>query len=206
MFTPANMKKLTNVSIITLKKYNKTYSIPVYPNKLYEYHHNISPLSDCIPSTIIYKNVTTGIRCSKEDLSLFNLPVLDIIKYIILYGHEQKNILTREYELQMIENQIVDRVRKKIQKDGKFMRNEECRRVVKRVYNINMGSVKGQVLEIISVLEREGYEKVKMRVEVDGEEKFIDSGEYKKFKEECKEKKKEYIVKKNIQNNEESII
>jgi len=206
MFTPSNQKKLTNVSIVTLKKYNKIYSIPVYPNKLYEYYNNITPLNDILISDTIYKNVQTGIKCSKEDLALFNLPHSEIIKEIVLTGHEQKNVITRDYERDMVECQIVDIVRKKVMKNKKFYTFEDMKQIIRNIYKIRVGDIKPQVLDILNILCREGYEKVKMRIFVEGKDIYIDSGDFIKFREKCRNNNIEYIVKKNIECNEEEIV
>ncbi|KAK6089243.1 hypothetical protein P3W45_001762 [Vairimorpha bombi] len=220
MFTPSNQKKLTNVSIISLKKYNKIFSIPVYPNKLYEYHHKISPLSSVLACTTVYKNVQTGVKCSKEDLALFKKPLIEIIQEIVDTGHEQKNVLTREYEMDMVENQVVDILSRKVMINGKYVSTDVMKQEIKRVYKCRLGDIKPQVLDIINILVNLGYERVRMKIQVDEESVknfkgdkeykegflYISSGDFISFREYCKENDVRYIVKKNIENNEEEII
>ncbi|EPR78068.1 Shwachman-Bodian-Diamond syndrome like protein [Spraguea lophii 42_110] len=64
-------KKLINVSIVTLKKYNKRYELAVIPNKLLLYRENKIELSEVLHTWTIFKDVSEGTICSKEDLALF---------------------------------------------------------------------------------------------------------------------------------------
>jgi ribosome maturation protein SDO1 len=171
MFTPLNVKKLTNVSIVTLKKFGKRYELAIYPNKLYEYQKGITTnLNEILLSNTIYKNVSKGEICSKEDLKKFNTNNEDIIKYILDFGKEQKNEITREKETSMTEKEIIDLIKKKVMKNNKFMNYNELKDLINKVHNIKPGNSKKQSQEIIFKLEKEGIERVKYKVEIKGRE------------------------------------
>lgn len=61
MFLPENQKRLTNVSVVSLKKFGKRYELAVYPNKLYEYRNGMNtPLSEILHTDQIFVNVSKG--------------------------------------------------------------------------------------------------------------------------------------------------
>lgn len=61
MFLPENQKRLTNVSVVSLKKFGKRYELAVYPNKLYEYRNGMNtPLSEILHTDQIFASVSKG--------------------------------------------------------------------------------------------------------------------------------------------------
>lgn len=97
MFTPSNIKKLVNVSIINLKYQNIIYEIPIYPNTLQAYRKNLIPIENITHSDNIYKSVSKGLLQTK--ISIDKLPGITIrekIDFILRNGHEREENLTRE--------------------------------------------------------------------------------------------------------------
>jgi ribosome maturation protein SDO1 len=169
MFLPENQKKLTNVSIITLKKFGKKFEIAVYPNKLYEYRHNPAvPLDSILHSEAIYKNLSVGDLASESDLESFPSQKRDdIIRYIIDNGHEQKAINTNLHELDYIEKQILEIIQNKVKFNNSYISKDILAKFVKSVWNIKNIPAKKQIKGIIKKLEEIGFERVKVRVKAD---------------------------------------
>ncbi|KAF9763863.1 Ribosome maturation protein SDO1 [Nosema granulosis] len=205
MFTPLNVKKLTNVSVVTLKKFGKRYEVAIYPNKLYEYQKKITTnLEEIVQHQTIFRNVSKGEVCSKGDLELFNKPVPEIIREILERGHEQKNEATRNKEVEMAEKEIVDLVRKKVTKNGKFLSYEAMKNVIHSKFKISINTKK-QAQEIVSKLEKEGYERINYKIECEEEVDFqgliyrdgevlISSRDLPEFKKHCKERNIQFVV------------
>ncbi|EQB60187.1 sdo1p [Vairimorpha apis BRL 01] len=215
MFTPSNVKKFTNISVITLKISSKTFSIPVYPNKLYEYQNNISPLESILVTKTVYKDISKGIKCSLLELKeSFNTNNIDlIITEIIKKGHEQKNEATRNFELKKIENQIVDRIRSRVLLNKKFVAVSELKKIIRKFYTYKFTDIKPQANEIINILVSMGYERLPVKILlIEDCEKYkrgilyIDGTEFLNFRKYCEDNHIRYIVKKNITGFEEEII
>lgn len=61
MFLPENRKRLTNVCVVSLKKFGRRYEVAVYPNKLYEYRNGITPaITDIVHTDQIFSSVSKG--------------------------------------------------------------------------------------------------------------------------------------------------
>lgn len=219
MFTPVNIKKLTNVSVVTLKKYGKRYELAIYPNKLYEYQKGLTQdLNEIVQNQTIFKNVSKGEVCKKEDLDLFCKSQEEIIKEILDRGHEQKNEATRDRETLMAEREIIDLVRAKVTKGGKFLNPEEMKGWILKVHKISQGRIKKQVQEIVSKLEQAGFERVNFKIEVDfervrgvegvflkGDDVFVNSSKFPSFRRHCEENKIPYVVRREEEEEEEEI-
>lgn len=166
-------KQLTNVSIVTLKKFGKKYELAVFPNKLYEYRHNSSvPLDTILHSENIYRNISAGDVCSEADLKLFSsgggaMCRADILHYILQNGYEQKAQQTSAHELSNVEKQIVDLLQNKVKYNGSYVSKETLLEFVKKVWNIRNSDPKKQVSGIIRKLEELGFERVTFKVKVD---------------------------------------
>lgn len=218
MFLPENQKRLTNVSIVTLKKYGLKYELAVFPNKLYEYRHNPSVcLSSILHSEKIYRSVDSGEICSESDLSHFNMSHEEIIHEILLHGHEQKASATSQHELESIERQIVDLVQGKVLYNNTYVCRENLLAFIRKVWNIKNGDPKKQVSGIIKKLEEVGFKRVSFKVEVDpsvvefeGVEKMRDGVVVKsdllpEFLEYCDSRGMKYVVRKHETVEEEEI-
>ncbi|TBU03624.1 SBDS domain-containing protein [Hamiltosporidium magnivora] len=170
MFTPENLKKLTNVSVVSLKKYGKRYELALYPNKLYEFRKDESLCLDKILHTDkIYRNVSKG---NKADLELFNLSNIEIIKEILKYGIEQKDEKTRNYEINKKETEIVSIIQKKVlDLNGKYLSFGKIKDLMRKsqfIIDLDKES-KMQANDIIKRL-GDSVKKVRMEVELFCEE------------------------------------
>ncbi len=165
MITREGQKKLTNVAIITLKKFGKKFEMAVYPNKLYEYKNGQdTPLDEILHSFTIYKSVSTGDLASEQDLELFNLSKESIVKYILDNGYEQKAQATSNYELASIEKQIVSLIQGKVTYYGSYVSDENLLNYIKKVTTIKNLNPKKQVSKIIKELEKIGFERINYKV------------------------------------------
>lgn len=165
MITRETQKKLINVSIITLKKYSKKYELAVYPNKIYEYRHDNSvPLDSILHTNKIYKNLATGDTASEQDLACFNMSHINIVRYILDNGYEQKAQATSDYELAAIEKQIVNLIQGKVTYHSSYVSDEKLISYIKNVYTIKNTSAKKQVSKIIKELEKIGFERICFKV------------------------------------------
>ncbi|KAI5170274.1 ribosome maturation protein SDO1 [Pancytospora epiphaga] len=165
MLIRENTKRLTNVSIITLRKYNRKYELAVYPNKLIEYRNNPSiSLNSILHISQIYKSANTGDIASSADLALFEMPRDDIIKYILDHGYEQKASATSKYELSAIERQVLSMLQHKVTYQGTYLSIDVLSGFVKKVADIKNESAKKQLSKIIRELEKIGFERISYKV------------------------------------------
>ncbi|KAH9440438.1 hypothetical protein MJO29_016262 [Puccinia striiformis f. sp. tritici] len=69
VFQPSNQIKLTNVSIVRLKKAGKRFEIACYKNKVMEWRSGVeTDLSEVVQSDTIFSNVSKGQLASHSDL------------------------------------------------------------------------------------------------------------------------------------------
>lgn len=70
IFTPINQVKLTNVSVVRLKKAGRRFELACYKNKLMDYRSGMTTnLDDVLQSPHIFSNVPKGLLASAADLS-----------------------------------------------------------------------------------------------------------------------------------------
>lgn len=172
MFLPESQKKLTNVSVVSIRKFGKRYEVAVYPNKLYEYRNGITTtVSEIVHTDQIFTNVSKGEVCPDSLLQKFNKPKHRIIEEILLKGIEQKDTKTRNFELKKAENEIVHFIQTRILNKGKYMNVDTIRKLL-RSFKIEPGNSKTQAQSIIKALTKMGYEKIKMIIEVADEKEI----------------------------------
>ncbi|EPZ34939.1 Ribosome maturation protein SBDS domain-containing protein [Rozella allomycis CSF55] len=69
IFTPLNQVKLTNVSVVRLKKGGKRFEVACYKNKVMDWRRGlISDLSEVIQIDKVFTNVSKGQVANQEDL------------------------------------------------------------------------------------------------------------------------------------------
>jgi ribosome maturation protein SDO1 len=74
IFTPSNQNRLTNVSIVRLKKGGIRFEIACYKNKVLEFRSNIeTDLDEVLQTHSVYTNVSKGDRPTFLSLSLSTL-------------------------------------------------------------------------------------------------------------------------------------
>ncbi|KAJ3413611.1 hypothetical protein HDV05_007755 [Chytridiales sp. JEL 0842] len=67
--TPANQQKMTNVSVVRMKKGGKRFELACYKNKVMQWRNNIeTDLDEVLQTHSVYTNVSKGHMASQEDL------------------------------------------------------------------------------------------------------------------------------------------
>ncbi|KAF7683866.1 Ribosome maturation protein SDO1 [Astathelohania contejeani] len=210
-FTPENLKKLTNVNIVSLKRYGKKFQLALFPNKLYEYRNNITTdLSQILHTKQIFKNVSKGELCNKKDLAMFNCSHDEIIELILKYGIEQKDIKTRLHELNQIEKEIVQIIKTRIMDQHMKYLDDSVAFSLIKCYPIDINkNPKVQANDIIKMLLHKGYKKIKMKIRIETPDyklpdiiKYeiidgvihIDTDDYKEFEKYCKSKNYKFTI------------
>ncbi|KAI8847662.1 SBDS protein C-terminal domain-containing protein [Chytridium lagenaria] len=70
IFTPSNQNRLTNVSIVRLKKGGKRFEIACYKNKVIEWRSNVETnIDEVLQTHTVYMNVSKGQTAKIEDLN-----------------------------------------------------------------------------------------------------------------------------------------
>ncbi|KAI5154190.1 ribosome maturation protein SDO1 [Enteropsectra breve] len=172
MLVRDSFKRLTNVSIVSLKRNDRRYELAVYPNKLYEYQNNRDvPLSEILHSDTIFRNAMSGDVISSEDrnallaeISKDNSGSDALIHYILQQGREQKPKETAQHELENTERQLVDLVQKKVKYNGSFVTKELLAGFIRKVYDVKNGNAKKQLALVTKRLVEMGFERIRYRV------------------------------------------
>ncbi|OBT87592.1 hypothetical protein VE02_04142 [Pseudogymnoascus sp. 03VT05] len=116
--TPSNQIKLTNVSLVRLKKGKKRFEIACYKNKVLEWRNGIEKnLDEVLQIPNVFVNVSKGETAKKEDLAkAFGKDVKqdDIILEILNKGELQVGEKERAAQLERVHNEIVDIVAGKL--------------------------------------------------------------------------------------------
>lgn len=69
IFTPSNQVKLTNVSVVRLRRAGKRFEIACYPNKVLEWRSGVTrSLDEVLQSPHIFTNVSKGQTARTSDL------------------------------------------------------------------------------------------------------------------------------------------
>jgi len=69
IFTPINQLKLTNVSVVRLKKGGKRFEIACYKNKVLEWRKNVeTDIDEVLQIHSVFNNVSKGLTAKKDDL------------------------------------------------------------------------------------------------------------------------------------------
>ncbi|KAL5534687.1 hypothetical protein ACEPAG_1151 [Sanghuangporus baumii] len=110
---PSNQIKLTNVSIVRLKKGGKRFEVACYKNKVQEWRKGVeTSLDDVLQTEAVFVNVSKGELAKAGDLkkAFGKLSQDDIIKEIIKSGDLQVGEKEREHELTNLRKDIAHRV------------------------------------------------------------------------------------------------
>ncbi|MCJ1443854.1 MAG: hypothetical protein MMC23_004354 [Stictis urceolatum] len=137
---PSNQVKLTNVSLVRLKKGKKRFEIACYKNKVLEYRSGIeSNLDEVLQIPSVFLNVSKGQTAPSDELKKAFGPdksVDDIVLEILQKGELQVGEKERSAQLERLHNEVVDIVA------GKLVDPQS-----KRVYTVGMI---GKALEQLS--------------------------------------------------------
>lgn len=107
---PSGQIKLTNVSLVKLKKAKKRFEIACYQNKVQDYRKGVeTDLDEVLQIHQVFMNVSKGLVASKEDLKkCFGEIDLDqIIKEILTKGEIQLSERERQLMLNKINNELL---------------------------------------------------------------------------------------------------
>lgn len=109
IFTPINQVKLTNVSVVRLKKGGKRFELACYKNKVQEYRNKVTKdLDEVLQSHIVFLNVSKGQTAKDSDLKeVFGTTDVDkIIQEILAKGELQLGSEERDHQLHNISKEI----------------------------------------------------------------------------------------------------
>lgn len=107
---PSGQIRLTNVSMVRLKKERKRFEIACYQNKVQDYRKGIEKdLDEVLQIHQVFMNVSKGLAASKEDLQkCFNTTDIDvIIKEILNKGEIQLSEKERQVMANKINNEML---------------------------------------------------------------------------------------------------
>lgn len=115
---PSNQIKLTNVSLVRLKKAKKRFEIACYKNKVLEWRNGIeTDLDNVLQINSVFLNVSKGQTAPTADLAKAfgpKTPVNDIILEILNRGELQVGEKERQAQLERVHNEVVGIVASKL--------------------------------------------------------------------------------------------
>ncbi|KAH9855784.1 Shwachman-Bodian-diamond syndrome protein [Lenzites betulinus] len=113
---PSNQIKLTNVSIVRLKKGGKRFEIACYKNKVQEWRSGVeTDIDDVLQIANVFVNVSKGEVAKNQDLQkAFNTSDTNtIVKEILKKGELQVGDKEREHDLSSVRREIATLVAEK---------------------------------------------------------------------------------------------
>lgn len=112
IFTPQNQVKLTNVSVVRLKKAGKRFELACYKNKVVDYRNRTTKdLDQVLQIKSVFVNVSKGQLAKKEDLAAAfgpNVGVDQIIVEILEKGELQVGEKERDVQMDTLFKEIVN--------------------------------------------------------------------------------------------------
>lgn len=115
---PSNQIKLTNVSLVRLKKGKKRFELACYKNKVLEWRSGIeTDLDNVLQIPNVFLNVSKGQTAPKEDLEKAfgkGKAVDDIILEILKKGEMQVGEKERAAQLERVHNEVISIVASKL--------------------------------------------------------------------------------------------
>jgi len=191
---PSNQIKLTNVSVVRLKKGGKRFEIACYKNKVQEWRTGVTTdIDEVLQINNVFLNVSKGQVASSIDLQVFEKTDLnDIVKEILKKGELQVGEKERAQDLENLWKEIANQVAEKCV-DPETQRPYPVGMIEKGMneagFSVKIGkSSKSQVLDCIKLLQTKStlpIQRSRMRVRItmpskDGErlkEKILESAE-----------------------------
>ncbi|KAJ3194053.1 hypothetical protein HK101_003611 [Irineochytrium annulatum] len=113
IFTPSNQNRLTNVSVVRLKKGGKRFEVACYKNKVIEWRNNIETnIDEVLQTHSVYVNVSKGQLANMEDLTtVFKTEDVDkIILEILKKGELQVGEKERTAQIETIVRDVATTV------------------------------------------------------------------------------------------------
>ncbi|KAI4624178.1 uncharacterized protein J4E87_005677 [Alternaria ethzedia] len=117
VFQPSNQIRLTNVSLVRMKKGKKRFEIACYKNKVLEWRNKIEKdISNVLQIENVFLNVSKGQVAPKADLekAFPKKSLEDIITDILDHGELQVGEKERNAELERTKNEVIDIVAGKL--------------------------------------------------------------------------------------------
>ncbi|KAI6246418.1 Ribosome maturation protein SDO1 [Erysiphe necator] len=115
---PANQIKLTNVSLVRLKKAKKRFEVACYKNKVLEWRSGIEKdLDNVLQINSVFLNVSKGQTAPSVDLAKAfgpNTSVNEIILEILSKGELQVGDKERQAQLERVHNEVISIVASKL--------------------------------------------------------------------------------------------
>ncbi|KAL8791829.1 MAG: hypothetical protein Q9195_005565 [Heterodermia aff. obscurata] len=115
---PSNQIRLTNVSLVRLKKGKKRFEIACYKNKVVEYREGVeTDLDNVLQIPSVFLSVSKGQTAPTEDLKKAfgaKTPLNDIIMEILNKGEMQVGEKERHAQLERVHNEVIDIVAGKL--------------------------------------------------------------------------------------------
>ncbi|KAL8717810.1 MAG: hypothetical protein Q9225_004983 [Loekoesia sp. 1 TL-2023] len=115
---PSNQIRLTNVSLVRLKKGKKRFEIACYKNKVLEYRSGVeTDLDNVLQIPSVFLSVSKGQTAPTQDLAKAFGPktsVNDIIMEILNKGEMQVGEKERHAQLERVHNEVIDIVAGKL--------------------------------------------------------------------------------------------
>ncbi|KIO30794.1 hypothetical protein M407DRAFT_145789 [Tulasnella calospora MUT 4182] len=173
---PSGQIKLTNVSIVRLKKGGKRFEIACYKNKVQEWRNGVETnLDDVLQISNVFINVSKGQVAPTEDLkkAFGKTEVDEIVKEILKKGELQVGEKEREHALNNLWKEIATQVSEKVV-DPSTGRPYPVGMIEKAMheagFSVKTGkSSKSQVLECIKLLQEKStlpIQRTRMRVRI----------------------------------------
>ncbi|CCM01426.1 uncharacterized protein FIBRA_03477 [Fibroporia radiculosa] len=171
---PSNQIKLTNVSVVRLKKGGKRFEVACYKNKVQEWRSGVETnLDDVLQIANVYINVSKGELAKSQDLQkAFGTTDVDrIVSEILKKGELQVGEKEREHDLSSIRREIATLVAEKCV-DPATQRRYPVGIIEKALvdagFSVRPGkNAKSQVSECIKLLQTESklpIQRARMRV------------------------------------------
>ncbi|KAF9229698.1 Shwachman-Bodian-diamond syndrome protein [Gyrodon lividus] len=113
---PSNQIKLTNVSVVRLKKGGKRFEIACYKNKVQEWRNGVeTSLDDVLQISNVFTNVSKGEVAKSNDLqkAFATSSVDDVVKEILKKGEVQVGEKERDHDLASLRKEIATLVAEK---------------------------------------------------------------------------------------------
>jgi len=173
---PSNQIKLTNVSIVRLKKGGKRFEIACYKNKVQEYRNGVeTDLDDVLQISNVFINVSKGQVANSTDLQkcFGKTDVNEIIKEILKKGELQVGEKERAHTISNLWKEIANHVAEKCV-DPNTQRPHPVGMVEKAMteagFSVKQGkTAKSQVTECIKLLQTSStlpIQRARMRIRV----------------------------------------
>ncbi|KZP30408.1 Shwachman-Bodian-diamond syndrome protein [Athelia psychrophila] len=173
---PSNQIKLTNVSIVRLKKGGKRFEIACYKNKVQEWRTGVETnLDDVLQISNVFVNVSKGEVARANDLkkAFGTASVDDAVKEILKKGEVQVNEKERDHDLTALRKEIATLVAEKCV-DPATQTPYPVGMIEKAMaeagYSVKQGkNAKSQVSECIKLLQSDSklpLQRARMRVRV----------------------------------------